>query len=293
MTGPARVGLADGSPLTLSIARHLIAAGHRLTAYAPSWADARQMEEAGAELVTAPAQLAHCDVVINGLVDTGAKAAFYLHDDGLLKAARPGQLFVDHTIVDPSQARHLAERAARRGAGFLDVPLTGGVQKARQGRLIAVVGGETQHLDLARPLLNAYCADIVHAGPVGRGTELQLIGHMLVSVHAVAAAEAAALIARLGLPPRESKRVLMSAPAASSMLDHCLPAAFTTSEIESGATIGGLLHAQSLAADLAARLDVPVRLLPAVRGQFAALIRRGRARHDLSQLARAYDHEAA
>ncbi|MFE2043883.1 NAD-binding protein [Streptomyces sp. NPDC059477] len=114
---------------------------------------------------------------------------------------------------------------------------------------------------------------------------------MLVGLYA--AAEAAALISRLGLPPRESKRVLMSAPGASSMLDHCLPAALTGGEAASIATIGGLAQAQALIADLATRLDVPLRPLPAARGHTAALIRRGNAGHDVSRPARTYDHEAA
>ncbi|MET8824567.1 NAD(P)-dependent oxidoreductase [Streptomyces sp. NPDC004610] len=292
MSPPTRIGLAGGGPLTLPVARRLLAAGHRLTACVPSWVDAKHLEEAGADLVTRPEHLADCEVIVTGHADSAVKDRFYLATDGLLPALPPGRLLIDHSLLDPDQARALARHAARYGASFLDVPLTGGTQKARLGRLTAVVGGPTDQFERARPVLAAYCDDIVHLGPVGAATELQLISHLLTGLHATAAAEAAALIARLGLPPKVSKQILMAAPGASTMLDHCLPAALTSSEAAGGATIGALAETQALVADLAARLDVPLRLLPAARSQSAALIRRGAGGHDLSQLARAYDREA-
>ncbi|MER8069298.1 NAD(P)-dependent oxidoreductase [Streptomyces sp. NPDC094034] len=290
MSAPARVGFTGAGVMGLPMARRLLAAGHQVMVYARTPAKAQPLVEAGADRAATPARIARdCEVVIGCLLDEQAVRDVYLGENGLLSAARPGQLFVEHATIAPALARTLAGHAKRRGAGFLDVPVTGGPQRARDGLLTGIAGGDAAQLASVRPLLGVYCSQIVHVGAVGKGLELKLVNQLLVSVHVAAAAEAAALLSRLGLPPRESERVLMSGWGASAMLDYCLPAALTPSDAVSGATIGGLVPVQRLVADLAARSDVTLRVFTAACGPFNALARAGAGRRDLAQLARAYD----
>ena len=274
----------------LPMAQHAIRRGHPLAVYARDPGKVASLFDGGARLVASPSAVAAgSDIVIGCLRDDQAVEQVYLGENGLLTAARRGQVLVEHGTISPALARSLAERAAERGAAFLDVPVTGGPQRARDGQLTGIAGGAADALASVTPLLGAYCSELVHVGPVGSGLELKLVNQLLVSVHAAAAAEAAAMIARLGLDPEASKRVLVSGWASSVMLDHCLPAALTVDRSAAGASIGGLLEVQQLVADLAASLKLPLRVFDATHQLFAEQVESGAARFHLSQLARAYD----
>lgn len=287
------VGFVGAGVMGLPMAHHLLHQGHELTVHARTPARVQSLIDAGAHRAATPAEVAaRSEVVIGCLLDEQAVREVYLGEKGLLAATVPGQVLVEHGTFAPALARELAAHAAERGAGFVDVPVTGGPQRARDGRLTGIAGGAPEHLDAVRPLLHAYCTELVHVGPIGSGLQLKLVNQLLVSVHVAAAAEAAALIGRLGLPPEESKRVLMSGWAASTMLDHCLPAALSASTAASGSTIGGLAPVQAVVADLARSLDVSLQVFPAAQELFTAQVRAGASRSDLAQLARAYDPEA-
>ncbi|MGW2055417.1 NAD(P)-dependent oxidoreductase [Streptomyces sp. NPDC001840] len=292
MSALPRVGFVGAGVMGLPMARRLLAAGHRLSVHARTPAKVAALIEAGAEPAETPAQLAaDSDVIIGCLLDEKAVQEVYLGPDGIIAAVHAGHLLVEHGTFAPRVARDLAEQAAERGAGFVDAPVTGGPQRAYLGELTCMAGGRAEHIEAARPLLAAYCRDISHVGPVGTGLELKLVNQLLVSVHVAAAAEAAALVGRLGLPAQLAKSVLMSGWAASAMLDYCLPAALTPSTAPTGATIGGLSAVQDAVAEISSTVDLPLRVFPAARQVFTALTDAGAGSRDIAQLARAYDRE--
>lgn len=276
----------------LPMARRLQAAGHPLIVHARTPAKVTELLEAGADLTESPAQLAAAsDVIVGCLLDERAAREVYLGPHGIIHAVRRGHLLVEHATIAPRVARELGERTAARarGAGFIDAPVTGGPLRAASGELTCMAGGESEHIEAAKSLLAHYCRDVVHVGPVGRGLELKLVNQLLVTVHVAAAAEAAAVIERLKLPPDLAKNVLMSGWAASAMLDYCLPAALRPSATPSGATIGGLSTVQETVAELTSAHDLALQVFPTAREAFARLTAAGAGAHDIAQLARIYD----
>lgn len=285
-----RVGFVGAGAMGLPMARRLLDQGHAVTVYARTPAKVVSLLDSGATLAASPAEAAAGSVVVFGcLRDEQAIVDVYVGERGLLGAVGPGQTLVEHGTIAPDLARSLAERAAERGAAFLDVPVTGGPQRAREGSLTGLAGGSADRLAAVLPLLRAYCGEVFHVGPVGGGLELKLVNQLLVSVHIAAAAEAAALIARLGLDPAPTKQALMSGWAASTMLDYCIPAALTADATASAATIGGMAEVQGLVADLATSSELSLPVFAAAQNLFTARVAAGAAGADLSQVARAYD----
>src|SRR5690348_10749348 len=62
--------------------------------------------------------------------------------DGLLDRLRPGAVVLDMSSSRPASTVALAERAAGRGVGYVDAPVSGGQAKAVTGELSIMVGGE-------------------------------------------------------------------------------------------------------------------------------------------------------
>ncbi|MFE4369792.1 NAD(P)-dependent oxidoreductase [Streptomyces sp. NPDC056835] len=293
MSALPRVGFVGAGVMGLPMARRLLSAGYPISVHARTPAKVAALTDAGATLADTPAQLAAAsDVLVGCLLDEKAVHAIYHGSDGLFAGIRAGHLLVEHGTLAPRVARALAARASELDAGFLDIPVTGGPRRAHEGRLTGMAGGQPEHLDTVRPLVGTYCSELLHLGPSGAGLQIKMVNQLLVSVHVAAAAEAAALLGRLGLDAARAKTVLMSGWAAGAMLDYCLPAALTPSTAPSGATIGGLLPVQEQVAEALAEVDLDAPVFHTAHQVFAALAGSGGSALDLAQLARAYDRDS-
>jgi 3-hydroxyisobutyrate dehydrogenase len=117
----------------------------------------------------------------------------------LLPTLKQGTIVIDHSTVAPATAKKAAALLADAGGLFLDAPVSGGVEGARNGKLSIMVGGDAEVLERARPVLDAYGARITHMGPVGSGQATKAVNQVLVAGIAHAVTEGLALGEALGL----------------------------------------------------------------------------------------------
>jgi 3-hydroxyisobutyrate dehydrogenase-like beta-hydroxyacid dehydrogenase len=79
-----------------------------------------------------------------------------------------------HTTVSLDDIRDLAELAEPHGVIVLDAGISGGEPGAAKGTLLTMVGGADDALERARPVLDTYSKEVLHAGPLGTGMALKL-----------------------------------------------------------------------------------------------------------------------
>ncbi|ARS26237.1 NAD(P)-dependent oxidoreductase [Sphingomonas sp. KC8] len=125
----------------------------------------------------------------------------------LLTRMRSGLIAI-HSTVRPATVLELAARAKVHGVTVIDAAVTGGADGARNGRLTCMVGGDPAALDQARPLLSAYCSNIVHAGATGQGMTLKIVNNLVTYVELLGAVEAYRLAAAAGLDPARLSEVM-------------------------------------------------------------------------------------
>ena len=141
-----------------------------------------------------------------------------MDNDGIVASARPGQILVDHSTVAPSTSRRIAQAAESRGVSFLDAPVSGGVERAADGTLTIMVGGDQGAYQKARPVFEAFGANVRHVGTIGSGSVVKLVNQLLVGIHSVAAAEALLVGAKAGADPQVLLEILSTSWGASFML---------------------------------------------------------------------------
>lgn len=155
---------------------------------------------AGAQEVTSRRELAQgADAVILCVTGSPQVEAIAEGDDGLIAAASPGLLVIDTSTAEPASTTRLRAAFAARGASLVDAPLARTPKEAEEGRLNTMVGATPEDFERVRPILAAFCENIVHVGPPGHGHVLKLINNMLAMTTAAAIAEALATAARCGL----------------------------------------------------------------------------------------------
>lgn len=212
-----RTGFIGLGAMGWSLAGHLhdkgllVAVGNRSEDKA-----ARFASERGVAMARAPADFEGCEVVV---LCVSADADVLQNVDALEDVLAPGAVVIDHSTVSRGTAITAHRRLAARGIGFLDAPVSGGVEGARNGKLSIMVGGEPEVLERARSVLEAYALRITHMGPPGSGQATKAVNQVLVAGIAQAVCEGLALGEKLGLAPEQLVPTLAAGAAGNWFLD--------------------------------------------------------------------------
>lgn len=195
------LGFAGIGLMGLRMAHRLLQAGYPLNVWNRSADKCVPLLQAGARGLATPAELAAgADIVMLCLADTVAVRQVVFGEGGIVEQARPGQLLVDFSSLDPAATREMAEALeGRTGMRWVDAPVSGGVQGAEAGSLAIMAGGRGEDVDSLRPILSNLGQRVTHMGGVGSGQVTKVCNQMLVACNALVIAEAVALAERAGV----------------------------------------------------------------------------------------------
>ena len=140
--------------------------------------------------------------------------------DQLLPGLGEGCVVVDCSTVSSDTARTAAARVQGSGAGFLDAPVSGGVEGARRGTLAMMVGGDAALLNSVRPLLSCMAARIEHMGPIGSGQATKAVNQIMAAGINQAVSEALAFAEAHHLPMDKVIDIVGSGAAGNWFLEH-------------------------------------------------------------------------
>lgn len=130
-----------------------------------------------------------------------------------------GAIVVDHSTVAPNTAEYAANVLATSNINFLDAPISGGIEGAKNGALSIMVGGEASVLQRVQPLFDCYAARVSHMGAVGNGQATKAVNQVLIGGIAETVCEGLALAEQLKLPTEALLQVLQNGAAGSWFLD--------------------------------------------------------------------------
>ncbi len=173
--------------------------------------------ELGVICANDPAALARRSTVI--LTCVSADDDLYAVIDALLPGLRSGTIVIDTSTVQPATASVAAKRLAERGCEFLDAPVSGGVEGARNATLAIMVGGSAATLAHARPVLEAIGQRIAHMGPVGNGQSTKAVNQIMCAGINHAVTEALAFAEAQDLPLDKVIDVVSGGAAGNWFLD--------------------------------------------------------------------------
>jgi 3-hydroxyisobutyrate dehydrogenase len=199
------------------MATRLLLAGHGLSVYNRTPANADALVRAGARVAATPKQA--CDgaeVIFSMMADDTASRAVWLGADGILAASpASGAFAVECSTLSHDWVLELSAAAKKQGLRYVDAPVTGLPEAAAAGALTLLVGARAEDLEVCRPLLATLSQRIIHFGPVGTGTAYKLIVNLLGAVQIASAAESMAIAERAGLDLAVVADAIASGQAAS------------------------------------------------------------------------------
>jgi 3-hydroxyisobutyrate dehydrogenase len=117
----------------------------------------------------------------------------------IIPAASPGTTLIEMSTLTSDLQRKLARAAHARGLFFLEAPVTGSKDAARDGKLTAYVGGLCEVLNDQRDVLAALTQRVVHVGSYGSSAVVKLANNQLIALLTVALGESLLMVERAGL----------------------------------------------------------------------------------------------
>ncbi len=197
----------------------------------------------------------------------------------------PARSSIDHSTVSSMTAKTASDLLKPATIGFLDAPVSGGVEGAKNGKLSEMVGGDAKTLERARPVLEAYAARISHMGDVGAGQNTKAVNQVLVAGIAQATCEGLALGEALGLDPERLLPTLMAGAANSWFLEK-RGATMMKNEFSVGFKLA-LLHKDLGIVDALAKAAGTDRsIIEKSLADYAELMKQGHGDDDISGLIR-------
>lgn len=197
-----RIGVCGTGRMGSSIAQRLMAVGHEIGVWNRDMAKTKSLVERGARAFASSAELVEgCDTIIVMLLNDAASEAVYRGPSGILKAALTGKLVIDMSTVRPDTMQSMGASISQQGAAFVECPVGGSVGPAREGKLLALVGGEQADVARAMPILEQICRRIEHVGGLGSGATLKLAINLPLLVYWQALGESLTICRPLNLAP--------------------------------------------------------------------------------------------
>jgi 3-hydroxyisobutyrate dehydrogenase len=175
----------------------LVNDGFKVTVYDLNPALAAPLVAKGATLASSAEDLAaSVDHVITCLPSPAVSERVLRN---ILPQMKPGSSWVEMSTLGRDEVLRLSSVAADAGVRMMELPVTGGVHLAYQGKITMLAGGDKDLYDLHYKAMQAMGDRIFHIGPLGSSSIIKVITNMLAFIHLKATSEALMLAKRGGL----------------------------------------------------------------------------------------------
>lgn len=191
------------------MARNLLKKGYPLVVFDVSKDSVNSLKEAGAAVAGSPAEVAsEVTTLVSMLPESGHVQEVYTGSKGVFSTVKKSSLLMDCSTIDPAISKAMASLASQKGATFVDAPVSGGVNAARDALLTFMVGGSEAAFKAANEYLACMGKNVVHCGDVGTGQAAKICNNMLLGISMIGTSETMNLGMKLGLDPKLLAKIL-------------------------------------------------------------------------------------
>lgn len=203
-----RIGWIGLGNMGIPMVGNLLKAGYQVTVYNRSKDKADPLLSQGALWADKPSQLwNNSDVVISMVSDDEAVKAIY--KQGILfDSKQTGKIAIDMSTVSPDTSKWLAKQCNEYGIQFLDAPVSGSVQPAREGKLLVLVGGDQEVFEKVRSIFEVLGKMVLYLGTTGSGSNAKLAINLLLGITVQGIAESVLFAEKQGIKTEDMLAII-------------------------------------------------------------------------------------
>jgi len=268
------------------IARRLLERGHSVGVFDADHGRAVTFAKLGATPYDSLQALAAThDVVLTVLPNAAIVKHVVLEEGGLASGFKKGGLLIDMTSSVPAVTREIAAILSQRGVHMLDAPVSGGAQKAEQGALTVMVGGDGPIFEDAKSVLQDVGTQIFHVGGVGAGHTAKAVNNLITATTLAITSEAMALGVKMGVSAQALLNVINAGSGRSAASETKFPQQILSGKFSPGFSIALMCKDVGIALAMAQEIDSPAQISTAVHELWKRGVEQGRGDMDHSAIA--------
>jgi 3-hydroxyisobutyrate dehydrogenase-like beta-hydroxyacid dehydrogenase len=272
----SRVGFVGIGNMGEPMCRHLLRRGCELLIYdADPEALARLAQTPAEPAASAEALARGADVVLLSLPNSDVVEEVVFGEDGLRGGLSSGKTLIDTSSSRPSSTRGISKALAAEGVDMLDAPVSGGVLRAREGKLSVMVGGERAVYEEHRGILESFGEEIFYVGGHGTGHLVKALNNLLSATTLASAAEAALLAKRAGVAPDVFVEVINASNGRSYSTEVKFPRYILERTFDDGFALALMSKDLKIALEAAAEMEFPTPIGSALAQIWELALARG------------------
>jgi len=222
------IGLGNmGHPM----AKNLEKAGFPLSVYNRSADKAADFSAASQVCTDIPKLVAESDIIFTMLSNDDAVHAVY---ETILQLPIAGKVFVDMSTISQAASVEIGKLLRNEQADFVDAPVAGSTQPAKEGTLIFMVGTSSASLSRVKPYLSVMGKEVLHLGENGQGIAAKLCINYYLSILYQGMAETVLFAEKMGINASDMMRIINESASGSGasrvktplLVNNEFPAAF-------------------------------------------------------------------
>jgi 3-hydroxyisobutyrate dehydrogenase-like beta-hydroxyacid dehydrogenase len=220
------------------------------------------------------------------LADDRAVEQIVFGENGVASALAGGAVHISSSTIGTALARRLAAEHALRGQGYLSAPVFGRPEAAQSRKLIVVVAGPSELVELCRPLFDAIGRQTSVAGAEPwQANAVKLCGNFMLASMIESFGEAYATLRKADVDPHvflEIVNSLFASPVYGNYGRIIADEQFSPA----GFALKLGLKDMRLALETAEECAAPMPLASLIRDHFLSAMAQGQAELDWSSMAR-------
>ena len=214
-----KAGVIGLGAMGANMARNLAKAGYLESIFNRTQTKADALaNELKVNVADSPASLAsQCELII---LCVSRDADVLEMVNAISSSLNTNSIVVDTSTVSADTAKQAAIILNDVGTHFLDCPVSGGVEGAKNGTLAMMVGGDETILKKAKVTLDVIAGNIVYIGPTGAGQATKAVNQIMAAGINQAVTEALAFGKAMGLPMNKVVDIVSTGAAGNWFLQH-------------------------------------------------------------------------
>lgn len=243
------------------MAANLVKAGHEVSVFDADAARAAQVAgEIGAQALRQLSDAGAAEAIITMLPDARAVRDVALGSGGIATTAKRGAILVDMSSSQPMITRETGAALAAQGIILIDAPVSGGVQRAIQGTLTIMIGGdEPSAIQKVKPVLASMGNTFFEVGKLGSGHAAKALNNVVGATNYAVLAEALIVAARYGIDQKMLVDIVNTSTGQSFVSTVVMKQFVIPKTYNTGFKVGLISKDATIAAELSTQLgcDTP------------------------------------
>ena len=229
------------------------------------------------------------DIIILCVDKTESVKEVVFAKNGIINNANENTIILDLSTTLANETINFANQLNKEtGASWIDAPVSGGPEKALEGNLAIMVGGDKKIIENVKPILEAISSKYTYFGVSGSGQIVKMINQIIVLNNYTILAEAASFAKAWNVDASKIPEALSDGHAGSNLLNDLFPRIITR-DFEPKGYASQILKDLQMVSILANSKNTPTPMSSLTKQLFTILVNRSKEKLDGTSIVKLFD----